>query len=110
MENDDTLDDMLRWARLKCLSEEELANLEWALEVKEVPGLVGMRVIEAAFLAGVVASKGEARRFIINGGLALNFRTVMGQTQEITASDLVRGRVLLRAGNNHGILREGVIP
>jgi tyrosyl-tRNA synthetase len=56
-------------------------------------------VLELAAAAGLVASKGEARRLVQQGGLYLNNRRVTDLAQAVAAADLIEGRVaVLRAG------------
>lgn len=103
---DDTLDDILKWAQLKTMSEEKLANLEWALEVRPIQNLKGMSVIEAAVLSGVVNSKGEAKRMIIGNALFMNFRKITDQRRVVSDEDIIRGRVLFRVGGqDFGMLK-----
>ncbi len=61
--------------------------------------VVGKPVLDLAAAAGLVASKGEARRLVQQGGLYLNNRRVTDLAQVFAADDLIEGRVaVLRAG------------
>jgi tyrosyl-tRNA synthetase len=56
-------------------------------------------VVDLAPRHGVVASKGEARRLIQQGGLYVNDRRVTAETSAIAEADLLAGRyVILRKG------------
>jgi tyrosyl-tRNA synthetase len=59
----------------------------------------GLSIVELAQLAGLAASKGEARRLIEGGGIYLNNRRVDSAAQKVSASDALHGRFLvLRRG------------
>jgi tyrosyl-tRNA synthetase len=56
-------------------------------------------VVDIAFSAGLVSSKSEARRLVLNGGLYLNNRRISDVSQGIGLSDCIGGQVLvLRKG------------
>lgn len=56
-------------------------------------------VWEVAAMAGLCASRGEARRLVQNGGLYLNNRRVSGLDQTVSGADLVDGKLMvLRSG------------
>jgi tyrosyl-tRNA synthetase len=58
-------------------------------------------------ISGLAPSKGEARRLVQGGGVAVNNRRVSDPRQKISASDLIDGQVLvLRKGaKNYHLLR-----
>ena len=58
-------------------------------------------------LAGMTASKGEARRLVQQGGVSLNNRRVEGLDATLAATDLIEGRLaVLRSGKkNYFLLR-----
>jgi tyrosyl-tRNA synthetase len=57
---------------------------------------------DALVLAGLAPSKGEAKRLVQGGGIALNNRRANDVRQGITASDLIDGQLLvLRKGARH---------
>ncbi len=59
----------------------------------------GLSIVELALLAGIAASKGEARRLIEGGGIYLNNRRVGSAAQTVSANDALHGRFLvLRRG------------
>jgi tyrosyl-tRNA synthetase len=67
----------------------------------------GLPVIDAFVLAGLAASKGQARKDIEGGGGYLNNVRVTGTTRTLTARDLLFGRyLLLRKGKrNYAVLQ-----
>jgi tyrosyl-tRNA synthetase len=59
----------------------------------------GLSIVELALLAGLAASKGEARRLVESGGVYLNNRRATDPRQLVTAAAALRGRYLvLRRG------------
>jgi tyrosyl-tRNA synthetase len=66
-----------------------------------------LRVIDAALLAKLVSSRGEARRLIRGGGLRVNDKVVQDETQLLTANDLNPEKVIkLSLGRkNHALLK-----
>jgi tyrosyl-tRNA synthetase len=66
-----------------------------------------LRVIDAALLAKLVSSRGEARRLIRGGGLRVNDKVVQDETQLLTANDLNPDKVIkLSLGRkNHALLK-----
>ena len=53
-------------------------------------------------LAGLAPSKGEAKRLVQGGGVAVNNRRANDVRQMISPSDLIEGQiVVLRKGNRH---------
>ena len=73
-----------------------------ALDAAQV---VGKPLFEVAALAGMVASKGEARRLVQQGGLSLNSRRVEGLDATLAATDLIEGRLaVLRSGKKNFFL------
>jgi len=62
----------------------------------------GFTLGHALVLAGLVPSKGEAKRLVQGGGVAVNNRRVDDARKSITASDFIEGQVLvLRKGARH---------
>jgi len=59
----------------------------------------GMSLVDLSVLAGLAASKGEARRLIAGGGVYLNNRRVGEASQPVSANDALHGKFLvLRRG------------
>jgi tyrosyl-tRNA synthetase len=71
--------------------------------------VLGKPLFEAMALAGMTASKGEARRLVQQGGVSLNNRRVEGLDAALRAEDLIEGRLaVLRSGKkNYFLLRIG---
>jgi tyrosyl-tRNA synthetase len=70
----------------------------------------GLGVVDLLAEAGVVASKGEARRLIAGGGVYLNGERLAGHDQRVTPEDAIEGRILLlRKGkkDHHLVCLEG---
>jgi tyrosyl-tRNA synthetase len=69
--------------------------------------LEGFTLTDALVVSGLAPSKGEARRLVQGGGVAVNNRRVSDPRQKISASDLIDGQVLvLRKGaKNYHLLR-----
>lgn len=69
--------------------------------------LEGFTLTDALVISGLAPSKGEARRLVQGGGVAVNNRRVSDPRQTISASDLIDGQVLvLRKGaKNYHLLR-----
>jgi tyrosyl-tRNA synthetase len=69
--------------------------------------LEGFTLTDALVISGLAPSKGEARRLVQGGGVAVNNRRVSDPRQTISASDLIEGQVLvLRKGaKNYHLLR-----
>lgn len=67
----------------------------------------GLNVVEAATVAGLAKSKGEARRAIEQGGLYVNNRRVESLDRQLTAADLASESVMvLRSGKKrYALLR-----
>ena len=101
----DELQDMLKWAEFMSMPTASLELLDWALRPKDVQELVGVSVLEAAVLAGVVKSKGEARRAIASSALYLNHRPVRDVVYRIQQKDLSQGRILMRHGREFGMVK-----
>ncbi len=73
-----------------------------------VESLVGLRVIEAFERAGLVASRGEAKRHIAAGALRVNDTAVTEETASLRSDDVKDGAVKLSLGKKrHVLLREG---
>jgi tyrosyl-tRNA synthetase len=90
----------------------EEGELSTTLPTVEIPsGDLGrkLRVIDAALLARLVSSNGEARRLIRNGGLRVNDETVYDETRLLTAYDLTREQVIkLSLGRKRHVLLKPV--
>ena len=68
-----------------------------------------LRVIDAAVLAKLVASNGEARRLIRGGGLKVNDETIYDETRLLTAYDLTSDQVIkLSLGRKRHVLLKPV--
>ena len=69
--------------------------------------VLGKPLFETMALAGMTASKGEARRLVQQGGVSLNNRRVEGLDATLAATDLIEGRLaVLRSGKkNYFLLR-----
>jgi len=69
--------------------------------------VLGKPLFETMALAGMTASKGEARRLVQQGGVSLNNRRVEGLDAALRAEDLIEGRLaVLRSGKkNYFLLR-----
>jgi tyrosyl-tRNA synthetase len=62
----------------------------------------GFTVTDALVVSGLAPSKGEAKRLVQGGGVAVNNRRVSDARQLISGSDLIDGQVLvLRKGARH---------
>jgi len=69
-----------------------------------VESLVGLRVIEAFERAGLVASRGEAKRHIAAGALRVNDAPVTEETASLNADDIHDGAVKLSLGKKRHVL------
>jgi len=79
------------------------ANVPSAIMVKE--DVVGKPLFEIIAMAGMMASKGEARRLVQQGGLSINNVKVSGLEKVLEETDLVEGRlVVLRSGKKNFFL------
>jgi tyrosyl-tRNA synthetase len=88
----------------------EEGRISQSLETAQVPSQTleqGIGVLDAYMLLHLVASKGEARRFIKDGGLKVNDLTVTDETQLLTLKDLTpEGVIKLSLGKKrHALLR-----
>jgi tyrosyl-tRNA synthetase len=59
--------------------------------------LVSRPVVDVVVAAGLLKSKGEARRMVKNGGVYVNNVKVAGEDATVAEADLIDGRVLLLA-------------
>jgi tyrosyl-tRNA synthetase len=64
----------------------------------------GVGILKLAVDAGLVASNGEARKAITNGGLSLNGTKVTDPTYTVTAKDVVDGQAKLSMGKKRHVL------
>lgn len=90
---------------LEGLSAETFGDLAGEIPAFSLPALEpGLPLVEALVLAGLASSKGQARKDIEGGGVAVNNTTVArDQAQRVlTAGDLLFGRhILLRKGKRN---------
>lgn len=85
------------------LIETIFANVQSATMVKA--DVIGKPLFEVIASAGMVASKGEARRLVQQGGLSLNSVKVTGLEQVMQEADLIEGRLaVLRSGKKNFFL------
>ena len=67
--------------------------------------IMGKPLFEVIAAAGMVASKGEARRLVQQGGLSMNSGKVTGLEQVMQEEDLIEGRLaVLRSGKKNFFL------
>lgn len=66
--------------------------------VKEEELKVGLPICELCVKTGLTASRSEARRLILQGGLYLNSKRVQDVEKKVTFEDLENGALMLRAG------------
>ena len=64
----------------------------------------GLRVVDAAVMAGFVSSKGEASRLIRGGGLKVNDTTVYDERLLLTPEHRIEGVIKLSAGRKRHVL------
>ena len=57
--------------------------------------VVGCRFSEVSATAGIVSSRGEARRLIKNNGAYINNKNVQDEHRKISSDDLIDGRLIL---------------
>jgi tyrosyl-tRNA synthetase len=67
----------------------------------------GFTVTDALMVSGLAPSKGEAKRLVQGGGVAVNNRRVSDPRQPISGSDLIDGQVLLlrKGAKNYHLIR-----
>ncbi len=58
----------------------------------------GLPLLEALVDGGLVASRGEARRLVRQGGVRINGETVSDELRALTAADVQSGRIALQVG------------
>jgi tyrosyl-tRNA synthetase len=79
------------------------ANVQSATMSK--PDIMGKPLFEVIAAAGMVASKGEARRLVQQGGLSMNSVKVTGLEHVMQEEDLIEGRLaVLRSGKKNFFL------
>jgi tyrosyl-tRNA synthetase len=85
------------------LIETIFANVQSATMAKA--DVIGKPLFEVIASAGMVASKGEARRLVQQGGLSMNSVKVAGLEQVMQEIDLIEGRLaVLRSGKKNFFL------
>lgn len=69
----------------------------------------GLALIDALVSAGLVESKGEARRLVRQGGVRVNGQTVADEQRRLVAADVQDGRIALQLGKkrHHHLRVEG---
>ncbi len=98
-------------AEIADLSDAELAEIFCDVPSRELPRAAlaeaGLSVVDALCEAGLAASKGEARRTIVQGGAYVNNRRVASPDLRLTPADLASESVLvLRTGKKrYALLR-----
>jgi tyrosyl-tRNA synthetase len=96
-------------ASLRDLTGDDLGILRSEMPYVSVNYDKKIEVLELAAAHGIVASKGEARRLIQQGGLYVNDRRVTPETTAIGTDDLLAGRyVIIRKGARSRTLIEFV--
>jgi tyrosyl-tRNA synthetase len=88
----------------------EEGALAQTLPTVSVPAgeLHNLRVIDAAVLAGLASSNGEARRLITGGGLKINDKTVHDPIQLLHGEDVKDGVIKLSLGRKRHVLLKPV--
>ena len=67
-----------------------------------IEAVTGVRVLDVAAASGLCRSKSDARRLVESGGLYLNNARVDGIDAEVTAQDVIDGRLLIfRSGKKN---------
>ena len=85
------------------LIESIFANIQSATLAKD--DVLGKPLFEVVAMAGMMTSKGEARRLVQQGGLSLNSVKVTAIDKVLEASDLIEGRLaVLRSGKKNFFL------
>jgi tyrosyl-tRNA synthetase len=85
------------------LIESIFANVPSATMAKD--DVMGKPLFEVIASAGMMTSKGEARRLVQQGGLSINSVKVTGIDKVLEASDLIEGRLaVLRSGKRNFFL------
>ena len=76
-------------------------------ELPETDGAPGDLIVDLVVAAGLVASKGAARRAVAEGGVYVNNTKVVGDDAVLSASDLLHGRaaVLRRGKKTLGVVK-----
>ncbi|WPF80931.1 tyrosine--tRNA ligase [Sanguibacter sp. 4.1] len=76
-------------------------------ELPETDGAPGDSIVDLVVAAGLVASKGAARRAVAEGGVYVNNTKVVGDDAVLSASDLLHGRaaVLRRGKKTLGVVK-----
>jgi len=103
--------EILFGAEIDALSERELGEIFADVPSRQVERTqlegAGLNVVDALALAGLSASKGEARRTVTQGGAYVNNRRVDSIERQLTTADLVgTSTIVLRSGKKkYGLLR-----
>jgi len=98
-------------AEIDKLSDEQLTEVFADVPSKDLPKALlestGMAVIDALFEAGLVKSKGEARRAISEGGGYVNNRRVESVDARLTPANLASESIIVvrKGKKNYGLLR-----
>ena len=61
----------------------------------------GINILDLVVKVGFIASKGEARRLIQQGGLSLNGKRIVAAEQQITSADIDKDALLLQKGKKN---------
>lgn len=62
-----------------------------------ISDVIGQKIIDLMVKSGLQSSKGESRRLIKNGGVYLNNEKIVDEAFEVSAEQLIGGRLLLLA-------------
>lgn len=66
----------------------------------------GLSLLDAFLELGFIASKGEGRRLIKQGGLKVNDKVVSDENYKFSAADLIDGQIKLSQGKKkHGLIK-----
>ena len=66
----------------------------------------GLSLLDAFLELGFIASKGEGRRLVKQGGLKVNDKVVSDENYKFSAADLVDGQIKLSQGKKkHGLIK-----
>jgi len=94
-----------------CRGEAEAAAVEHCIAGGELPSiekssLYGLSLLDSFLELGFIASKGEGRRLVKQGGLKVNDKVVSDENYKFSAADLVDGQIKLSQGKKkHGLIK-----